>query len=61
MLQQNDVPQSVWTPLISECLRPVDGAQPPSGEARCSRQSGYCSPRMKAPAMMRHRTSGASA
>lgn len=28
MLQQNDVPQSVWTLLISECLRPVDGAQP---------------------------------
>lgn len=28
MLQQNDMPQSVWTLLISECLRPVDGAQP---------------------------------
>lgn len=28
MLQQNDVPRSVWTLLISECLRPVDGAQP---------------------------------
>lgn len=28
MLRQNDVPQSVWTLLINECLRPVDGAQP---------------------------------
>lgn len=28
VLQQNDVPQSVWTLLMSECLRPVDGAQP---------------------------------
>lgn len=47
MLQQNDVPRSVWTLLISEC--PVDGAQLRVVERVAARQataaSGTSKPR----------------